>query len=174
MWPKTSCTSWLWILAFLSTGQGYLFMLDLCDKSGCSTQPSGLCSSQATCFWSRAEAQAHVACFSISSATILQFLFSYLHTSSAEVLLFSSSDQSSKSTAARFLHWVVLLVVFWTPAGCIDHRTQHCCPGGWSGCTDLFQERASTIFAGSRANPCSQEPHGKQHVSPSAEMIQGM
>lgn len=110
--------------------------------------------------------------FSTSSTNILQFL--YLHTSLAEFLLFTNSDQSSqgKFTAVSFLQGVVLLVLFWTPAGCFDgasarqNKTQHCRSGAQKGCTDLFQEGASGLLADSSADHCSQAPHGKRHVPP--------
>lgn len=89
-----------------------LFMLDLCDKSGCGTSHQGWGPLQATSFSSAAGARTHVARFSTSSTNILQFL--YLRASSAEFLPFTNSDQSSqgKFTAVCFLQRVVLRVLF--------------------------------------------------------------
>lgn len=122
MWPGTSYTPWLWLPAPLSTGQRYLCLIPV-TNAGAVPGRRGWGPSQATCFSSAdwVDTQTYAASFSTSSTNILQFL--YPHTSWAEFLLFTNCDQSSqgKFTAVCFWQWVVLLVPFWTPAGCIDH-----------------------------------------------------
>lgn len=95
MWPGTSRTSWLWIPAPLSTGQGYLRLTSVTNPGAISSH-QGWGPLRATCFSSAAHARTRVARFSTSSANILQFL--YLHTSLAGFLLFTSSHQSSQAS----------------------------------------------------------------------------
>lgn len=113
MWPGTSCTSWLWIPALLSTGQGYLHLTSATNLGAISSH-QGWGPLRATCFSSAAHARARVARFSTSSANILQFL--YLRTSSAEFLLFTNSHQSSQAS--------FLLVPFRTPTAFQLSRTK--------------------------------------------------
>lgn len=152
-----------------------LFMLDLCDKPGYSTQLSVLGSFTAH-FVSQAQLL-YRRMWQVSQHPVLTFCNSFnLHTSSAEFLMFTSSDQSSqgKFTAVCFLQWVVLLMLFQMWAGCFDHasdwqnKTSCWCSGEQRGCTDLlFHEGASRLLADSSTDRSSPAPHGKRHVTPS-------
>lgn len=155
MWPGTSCTSWLWIPALLSTGQGYLHLTSATNLGAISSH-QGWGPLRATCFSSAAHAWTRAARFPTSSANILQFL--YLRTSSAEFLLFTNSHQSSQ---ASFLLRV-------SPPGlfcwCRFERRPH---------LSSAEQKAVLLLGCSKGFPFQEGVHGllansgANHVSPS-------